>query len=192
MGHEPFLQAMEETPDFGLVIGGRAYDPAPYVAFAMFCSRRTSDDIKAVGVDDKLGGFMHMGKILECGGLCAEPKSAGAIAMLYTDGTYDIRPLRPQSRCTALSVAAHTLYEKSRPDLLFGPGGCLDVTESAYEELVDRRTVRVRGDSFRSSAARGVPYQVKLEGARVMGFRSMYFGSLRDRGHIHPTPYEYY
>jgi hypothetical protein len=29
MGREPFVQAMEERPDFNLVIGGRAYDPAP-------------------------------------------------------------------------------------------------------------------------------------------------------------------
>jgi hypothetical protein len=103
------------------------------------------------------------------------------MAMLYQDGTYDIRPLNPQSRCTALSVAAHTLYEKSRPDLLYGPGDYLDVTKSRYEELADGRTVRVRGDYFRTSEMQGLPYQVKLEGAKMLGYRSMYFGSLRDR-----------
>jgi hypothetical protein len=125
---------------------------------------------------------MHMGKIMECGGVCGLPKSNSAMAMIFQDGTFDIRPLNPQSRCTANSVAAHTLYEKSRPDLLYGPGGYLDVTQSTYEELADRRTVRVRGDLFQSSAAQGLHYEVKLEGARVLGYRSMYFGSLSDRG----------
>ncbi|KIW68419.1 hypothetical protein PV04_04367 [Phialophora macrospora] len=180
MGPEPFLQAMEDRPDFNLVIGGRAYDPAPYVAFATFCFRRIFGISQEACTSEILGSFMHMGKIMECGGLCARPKSAGAMATLYQDGTYDIRPLNPQSKCTTLSVAAHTLYEKSRPDLLYGPGGYLDVTKSRYEQLADGRTVRVRGDLFRTSEMQGLPYQVKLEGARVLGYRSMYFGSLRD------------
>ncbi|KAJ9617230.1 hypothetical protein H2200_000951 [Cladophialophora chaetospira] len=180
MGPEPFVQAMEETPDFNLLIGGRAYDPSPYVAFSTFCFRRLFGDSPKVYSSKIQGGFMHMGKIMECGGLCALPKSNGAIAMLFQDGTFDIRPLSPQSKCTAISVAAHTLYEKSRPDLLYGPGGFLDVTRSTYEELADGRTVRVRGDSFQSSAAQGLRYQIKLEGARTLGYRSMYFGSLRD------------
>lgn len=35
MGLEPFLKAMNENPDFDIIIGGRAYDPAPYAAFCM-------------------------------------------------------------------------------------------------------------------------------------------------------------
>ena len=181
MGPEPFVQAMEGTLGFDLVIGGRAYDPSPYVAFASFYFRREFGDSAKSSSGEMLGSFTHMGKIMECGGLCAMPKSAGAVAMLYQDGAYDIFPLSPQSKCTALSVAAHTLYEKTRPDLLPGPGGYLDVTKSTYQELDDGRTVRVRGDSFRTSASQGLPYQVKLEGARTLGYRSMYFGSLRDR-----------
>ncbi len=57
----------------------------------------------------------------------------------------------------------------------------LQATGSTYEQLDDGRTVRVRGDTFRTSDSQGLPYQVKLEGARVLGYRSMYFGSLRDR-----------
>ncbi|EXJ69917.1 uncharacterized protein A1O5_06990 [Cladophialophora psammophila CBS 110553] len=180
MGPEPFVQAMEATPGFRLIIGGRAYDPAPYVAFSMFCLRSKFGNSEKLCSSEILGGFMHMGKIMECGGLCARPKSAGAMATIYQNGTFDIRPLHPQSICTTMSVAAHTLYEKSRPDLLFGPGGYLDVTQSTYEELQDGRTVRVQGDRFYTSAMQGAPYQVKLEGAQVLGYRSMYFGSLRD------------
>lgn len=36
MGYEPYLKAMQEHPDFDIVVGGRAYDPAPYAAFCLF------------------------------------------------------------------------------------------------------------------------------------------------------------
>lgn len=35
MGQEPYLKAMEMYPDFDIIIGGRAYDPAPYAAFCL-------------------------------------------------------------------------------------------------------------------------------------------------------------
>lgn len=35
MGLEPYLKAMNEHPEFDIIIGGRAYDPAPYAAFCM-------------------------------------------------------------------------------------------------------------------------------------------------------------
>ena len=181
MGPEPFVEAMEAQPDFNLLIGGRAYDPSPFVAFATFCFRQLLPQNDKSFSNNILGSFMHMGKILECGGSCAKPKSSGAMATIYQDGTYDIRPLAPNSRCTPLSVAAHTLYEKSRPDILSGPGGYFDVTQTQYEQLGDNRTVRVRDDRFQTSAAQGVPYQVKLEAAKMVGFRSMYIGSMRDR-----------
>jgi hypothetical protein len=36
MGLEPYLKAMKENPDFDIIIGGRAYDPAPYAAFCLY------------------------------------------------------------------------------------------------------------------------------------------------------------
>ena len=44
MGPEPFLDAMEAQPDYNVVIGGRAYDPSPYVAFCMYHAKRSSRD----------------------------------------------------------------------------------------------------------------------------------------------------
>ena len=72
------------------------------------------------------------------------------------------------------------MYEKSRPDILYGPGGYLDVTNSLYEVLPDQRTVRVRDSMFKFSRDEGVPYQVKLEAAKVVGYRAMYMGSIKD------------
>jgi hypothetical protein len=36
MGHEPYVKAMEENPDFDVIIGGRAYDPSPYTAYCVY------------------------------------------------------------------------------------------------------------------------------------------------------------
>lgn len=94
-----------------------------------------------------LGINYHMGKILECGALCAMPKSKEALAMVRRD-SFDILPLDRNARCARKSVAAHTLYEKTRPDFLIRPGGILDLIQAEYKELPDGRTVRVRGARF--------------------------------------------
>ncbi|KAK7977737.1 hypothetical protein PG988_005227 [Apiospora saccharicola] len=183
LGPEPFMEAMSAEPDFDIIIGGRAYDPATYVAYAAHAMKA---QLANTGPDPEekarlFGASQHMGKIMECGGLCSEPKSHGAVATLFDNGTFDIVPTLPTSICTPLSVAAHTLYEKSRPDLLYGPGGWLDLTKSTYEQGADGRTVRVSGSTFHFSEDYQLPYQLKLEAATVVGYRSMYMGTIRDR-----------
>ncbi|KAF4992491.1 hypothetical protein FGRMN_7123 [Fusarium graminum] len=180
MGYEPFLDAMNANPDFNVIIGGRAYDPAPYVAYCVFQLMRQSKNINPKDLETSLGGFHHMGKILECGGQCSFPKSHGAVATVYANGLFEVRPTALESRCTPLSVAAHTLYENTRPDVLKGPGGSLYLQDSRYEQLADGRSVRVSGSKYRSSEADGKPYQLKLEAARIVGYRSMFMGSITD------------
>ncbi|KEF60541.1 uncharacterized protein A1O9_02102 [Exophiala aquamarina CBS 119918] len=164
MGLEPYLQAMTDNPDFDIIIGGRAYDPAPFAAFCMYH-----------GFDD-LGLNYAMGKIMECGAQCSIPKSKECLAIVRRDN-FDLIPLQPGVRCTPTSVAAHLLYEKSRPDILQGPGGALYTSDLTYEQI-DSRTVRVRG-------ARFIPepegeYTVKLEAARVSGYQTTFVGAFRD------------
>lgn len=166
MGIEPWVKAMQEHPDFDIMIGGRSYDPSPYAAYCLF---------KDVTTD--LGLAYHMGKIMECGALCALPKSREALAIVRQD-SFDIRPLDPQARCTAVSVAAHTLYEKTRPDILTGPGGDLHLESVVYEELPDDKTVRVRGARFIPTPSG--EYTIKLEAARPCGFHSMFIGGFTD------------
>ncbi|KAF5586931.1 hypothetical protein FPCIR_7740 [Fusarium pseudocircinatum] len=180
MGYEPFFDAMTANPDFDIIIGGRAYDPSPYVAFCVYQLTRQSDHLSTEKLHSKLGGFYHMGKILECGGQCSFPKSHGAIATIYENGLFDVRPTDPESMCTPLSVAAHTLYENTRPDVLRGPGGSLHLDNSKYEQLSDGKSVRVTGSVYRSSEGNGKPYQLKLEAARIVGYRSMFMGSITD------------
>lgn len=95
------------------------------------------------------------------------------IATMRED-SFDLTPLSPKERCTPLSVAAHTLYEKTRPDRLPGPGGALVLDNASYEQLTEK-TVRVRGAIFEPAA-----YQVKLEGVEKLGYRTIFIGGIRD------------
>jgi hypothetical protein len=165
MGIEPWIQAMNEHPDFDIIIGGRSYDPSPYAAF---CAWKGFVD---------LGLSYHMGKIMECGGICTTPKSREALATIRHD-SFDITPLDPKSTCTSVSVAAHTLYEKTRPDILVGPGGTLDLHSTTYEELDDGRSVRVRGAKF--IPVNDNEYTIKLEAGKLNGFFSVFMGGFRD------------
>ena len=187
MGAEPFLDAMFANPDYDVVVGGRSYDPAPFVAFMAYTAMQGRQQPLHTLSSTQLGGFFHIGKILECGGQCATPKSSPARATIYTNGTFDVIGLQPGTRCTSLSVATHTFYEKSRPDLLHGPGGCLDLTKSTYTELSDGRSCRSTGAVFRHNLTQQTdpsgtpsPYTIKLEAARTHGFRTLFIGTFRD------------
>ena len=74
-----------------------------------------------------------------------------------------LEPISPLRKCTTLSIAAHTLYEKSNPYILPGPGGAINLHESEFIQL-DENKVKVTGSKF-------VPtddYFVKLEGLKVV------------------------
>jgi hypothetical protein len=181
MGPEPFYDAMVANPDFSVIAGGRAYDPSPYIAYCAWASKNSFENTATEEGRKMFGAFAHMGKIMECGASCARPKGNGAMATVYEDGSFDIAPTDPNAKCTPLSVSAHSLYEKTRPDILAGPGGKLDLTHTTYEQLADGRTVRCRGAEFVFSRDAGMPYQIKLEAARLVGYRSQYMGSYKDR-----------
>ncbi|OJI99245.1 hypothetical protein ASPVEDRAFT_507508 [Aspergillus versicolor CBS 583.65] len=180
IGPEPMVRAMAAHPEFDILVAGRAYDPSPFVAFCAFKSS-TNSYASALNLSSTvLGGFTHMGKLMECGGACATPKCAASMATIYCDGSFDIRPLASGSRCTATSVAAHALYEKCRPDILHGPGGCLDLTTANYSVLDDRITVHVDGSVFKASKHANTPYTMKFEGAKIIGHRTIFMGSFCD------------
>lgn len=181
IGPEPFMQAMAAHPDFDIIISGRAYDPAPHVAFCAYLALNGSYDGFQTMDRNVLGGFMHMGKIMECGASCARPKTKSTMAKVYVDGTFDVRALDPTSKCLPLTVAAHTLYEKQRPDRLYGPGGCLDLSAAEYHQLKDGVSVRAKGGVFIFSTDEGQRYALKLEAAKVIGYRSIFIGSFHDQ-----------
>lgn len=161
MGVEPILEALKQKPD--IVLCGRAYDPAPFAAFAI--SR---------GHDAALAE--HMGKILECGALCAEPGTTKDCMLgMIDDSGFEVWPVDPARKCTTVSVAAHSFYEKTHPTLLLGPGTQLDLTESRFIAMEGGR-VRVEGSRVHEMT----PYTIKLEGAMPCGYRTFVLAGIRD------------
>ena len=79
-----------------------------------------------------------------------------------------VEPTHPDKMCTVESVSAHTFYEKSDPVRLAGPGGVVDLSNTRFEQL-DTRRVRVTGSTFQPSTR----YTVKLEGAKIAGYRAI-------------------
>ncbi len=162
MGLDPFLEALSEPVD--VIIAGRAYDPAVFAALPV-----------KKGFNPGLA--LHMGKILECACIASTPGS-GSDCMMGVIGKdyFKVFPLDHVTRkCTTLSVAAHTLYEKSNPYLLPGPGGIIDLNATKFTQ-VDDYTVKVSGSKF-------VPtddYAIKLEGAICVGYRTVSIAGARD------------
>lgn len=160
MGPEPIIAALEAGAD--VVICGRSTDAGIFAAVPL------SRGIPA-------GLAWHMGKILECGAYSATPMSIadGMVATLTKDH-FIVEPTNPSRRSTALTVAAHALYESSGP-LFREPSGILDITAATYEQ-VSERAVKVSGSAFTPIEQ----YTNRLEGAEQVGFRAISVAGTRD------------
>ncbi len=161
MGVEPFMAALEQGAQ--VVLAGRANDPSMFAALPLLH-----------GFDKGLA--MHMAKILECGAIAAEPGSGsdGLLGTLRRD-SFSLEALSPERRCSVKSVAAHSLYEKSDPLHIYGPGGVTDLSAVCFEQQ-DERTVKVSGSRF----TRTPRYQLKLEGSKRVGYRAVGIAGVRD------------
>lgn len=161
MGVEPIVRALEEGAE--VVIAGRACDDVLFAALPIMR-----------GFDRGLA--LHMGKILECAGISAVPCDLAEpmIGRIRRDH-FVVRPGNAAHRCTTISVAAHSLYERGDPCIQPGPGGINDLTHTVFEQE-DERTVRVTGSAFVPDKV----YRVKLEGAELVGQRSVVMVGIRD------------
>ena len=161
MGVEPFIAALKESPD--VILAGRTYDPICFAAPAIM-----------TGYDQALA--LHLGKILECASICATPGSGSDCMFGYIGEDYfKVEPLNPARKCTTLSVAAHTLYEKTNPYILPGPGGHLDLHDCEFIQETDN-IVKVTGTKFVPT----IHSTVKLEGAKPIGYRTVSIAGTRD------------
>jgi hypothetical protein len=161
MGAEPVIRALKE--DCQVVLCGRCYDPVPFAAPALL-----------QGFNPGLA--LHMGKILECAAIAASPGSGRDCVMgSLFDSYFELEALSDERHFTRMSTAAHTMYEKTDPYSLPGPGGVLDLTKTIFEGVEGGR-VRVSGTRFNPVS----PYTVKLEGVRSAGFRTITIGGVRD------------
>lgn len=161
IGHEPIVEALKHGSK--LIVCGRTYDPSIFAAFGIYR-----------GFDAGLA--YHMGKILECGALCAEPGTTkDCILGTLGEDYFRVQALSEKRRCNPVSVAAHTFYEKAHPYILNGPGYTLDLSECTFQE-VESGIVEVR----HSRLVRDPVYTLKLEGARQTATRAFVIAGVRD------------
>lgn len=161
MGVEPFIRALDAGAD--VIIAGRACDDAIFAALPIMR-----------GFDKGLA--LHCGKILECAGLSAIPYDlAEPLLGRVRRDHFEVEPCHPDHRCTTVSVAGHSLYERGDPCLQPGPGGMNDLTAATFTQL-DERRVKVTGSRFVPDKT----YRIKLEGAEQLGFRSIVMVGIRD------------
>jgi hypothetical protein len=166
MGIHPLMTALEAGAKY--ILAGRACD------IALFAS-----DMVRRGIDPGLA--YHVGHVLECGALACDPGSPSdcLVAEIYDDGTALFVAPDPNRRCTPYSIAAHSLYEESHPQLQFYPEGILAMEKTQFFAR-DARTTGIR-DSVFVRSSKPWPWSIKLEGARRVGARKV------SLVHIDPT-----
>jgi Acyclic terpene utilisation family protein AtuA len=161
MGAEPYQECLRLGAD--VIIAGRSSDTAIFAAVPLMNGQGA-------------GQAWHAGKILECGASAAVPMDAADCMLARVAPTeFEVEPCNPAQACTTSSVAAHTMYENESPYFLLEPSGTLDTRQCAFR-IVDARRVQVTGSAF-TPAPR---YSVKLEAARLVGYRAICIGICRD------------
>lgn len=167
MGVEPIIAALESGAD--VVVAGRAVDAAVIAAVPI-----------ANGFDRSLA--YHMGDIMECAESAAEELRPTLRAMGHNripiigtirDDHFLLKPARDTMGCTVTSCLTHSLYERASIDHFRVPGGIIDRSRTAYEQ-VDENTTRVSGTRFTEE-----PYSVILEGVKRVGYRSLFMFAVR-------------
>jgi hypothetical protein len=161
MGPEPVMEALRRGAD--VVLAGRASDCCVIGAFGMLH-----------GADPALA--LHMGDIMECGesamtdveGVTRRPgpNRIPVVGRIRKDH-FLLEPGHPGMACTVVSVSAHSMYERATHKLVELPGCVLDKSTTRIEQ-VDPRTVKVSGTAHAPRE-----YSVLLEGAKLMGWRTI-------------------
>lgn len=159
MGHEPVCKALDEGAD--VIIAGRACDDSVIAAYPIW-----------KGADPALA--IHMGKILECGAFSAEPFAMDVMLGSVDATGFVLEPGSSKRRASVKSVSAHSLYERENPFRQGGPGHEIDLSACTFQQVSERQ-VRVEGATLVSTP----DYYVKLEGARVAGYRSIAIAGIR-------------
>ena len=159
MGWEPIAKAFDAGAE--VVVAGRACDDLAIASYPI-----------SVGAD--IGLATHMGKILECGAFSAEPFAMDVMMGFLHSDHFLLEPGSLDRKASLKSVAAHSLYEREDPFLQRGPGGSVDLSNCHFEAHGERR-VRVSGAKFLADDN----YRVKLEGAAMVGYRTLCMAGIR-------------
>lgn len=167
MGTEPYVKALDEGAT--VIVGGRTSDPALFAAVpiwkgiphAVAWHMARCIDHGHANLEIDIRDFVYPGLSTWAMGICAEDH-------------FRIEATNPKGRATALRVARATLHENTYPASFFEPGGRIDIDQCEYEQ-VDSRTVKVTGSKFTP-----LKFEVRLEGAEKVGYRSVTICGFRD------------
>jgi hypothetical protein len=158
MGVHPLIAALDGGAQF--IFAGRACDSALFAA-----------DMIRRGIDAGLA--YHAGYILESGALACDPGSPSdcLVVEIYDDGTAIFTAPNSGRRCTAHSLAVHSLYQQSHPQLQLFPEGVLTTEHTQFFSL-GNRSAGIRNSRF-IRASKATPWSLKLEGSRRLGARKV-------------------
>jgi hypothetical protein len=160
-GVEPFQQALEQGAD--VIIAGRSADVSIFAALPLMRGCEP-------------GPVYGAAKIMECGAAPVKiRKHADPLFAWIRDDHFVVEPPNADYHCTPISVASHNLYEAASPYELYQPAGVLHSEDATYEAISDR-AVKVGGNRFE----RADQYTIKLEGAELVGYQSLFFGAIHD------------
>ncbi|GGE27604.1 hypothetical protein GCM10007276_00970 [Agaricicola taiwanensis] len=160
VGLEAFRRALETGAD--VVVTGRACDTGIFASIPAM-------------LGFPLGIATHMAKIVECASLCCTPGGRDTILAELDDEGFNLESMSPKRAATPASVAAHSLYEQADPYDIREPAGRCDLRNAHYEALDARRT-RVTGAVWQPADR----ITLKLEGARLVGYRALLLSATAD------------
>ena len=163
-GSETFKRALQLDPD--VLIVGRSCDTAIFSSIPEMLGYPA-------------GLCIHMAKIIECSSLCCVPGGRDAIMAYLDESGFTLESMNPKFHATPQSVAAHALYEQSDPYFVEEPFGTLDLRQAQYVAIDSHRT--------RVSRSEWIPREqatLKVEGAYLLGYRSVLIAGTADPGFI--------
>lgn len=151
MGIEPYIKAINNGAQ--IVIAGRSSDPAI---------------VSAIPIMEGFppGLAWHAAQIV-----CDQGRYLARIRRDH----FTLEPILPEEKIDQQNIMRLLLHETGSPYYIPQPSGIIDMTKAKYE-LLSERTLKVTGSKFNKTK-----YTIKLEGARKAGFRSIFFGGVRDR-----------
>lgn len=152
MGPEPLLRAMEKG--LQMVFTGRANDTSLPMALGLHNGFPR-------------GVSLQMAKVVECSGWAVLREKEVLFPCLD--------PQKERFKSPVGIISHGVFYERrdpTRPEYM--PGGHLDITHARWEQ-VDESTVRGAGGTWVED-----PYRIKLEGVKMIGYRTVCLAGMRD------------
>jgi Acyclic terpene utilisation family protein AtuA len=161
IGAEPYMRALDLGAQ--VILAGRSTDPAIFAA----------QPLRMGLPPDQV---WHAAKCVDKGYLATtRPEDGSPVLARIGADHFIVEPTREGSVCTVASVASITLHENPNPFEVTQPTGVIDTHQSRYVQVTDA-TVHVSGSRYRPVPAA----TIKLEGAKLIGYRNILIAGLRD------------